>query len=353
MTSLLANAGTPYLWGSFMMLVIGNGLIGCFEASLLRRRYGIENPHLPLWLVLANYATAGLGYLVLPWYLGVWEELAKLVRFHFEIAVVVLAWIVTFVATAILEWWVVHRAAERKMAAGKSLRASFYMNAISYACLLPLAIWMSDWSGPRNLKSRTVTYKMDRPLPKGYILFVSPDHRRIQKIRFDRTKSEVLVVGVKADLSDTFDSAVGMAISPTGRRHLKYIDWPIEEAPTLILDFDPKGITEKLLANSGWQYPLLNPYIIRRFESADSTEFDVSAGYWPGYDFRVANQRDNSVYDLSFQTPFLVWRWSNQTLLPDGWCVAEMDGGIYLIDLRNRQIGLIERGHGAMVVLDD
>ncbi len=346
---LLANGGTPFIWFGLLWLTVGNLAIAGLEALVLARGFGVPSSEGYPVLVAANFGTALLGYLVGPWLLG-WSAWLAEVGAGREVMVVALAWFVTFAATVLVEAVVLRgflRGIDRWRTAFK---ASLAANAVSYTVLVPFALMISVWDGPVLLRQLDTVGQLTRTPPSGVVVYVAASNTSIQRRPLNGGPPKE-VVALNTSLASNWWDALYVAVSPTGRRHLKWSSTPEPTTdPTLILDFLPGGVTEatKLRAD-GWEAPIVNDSFARSFPGSD--RYRVLTMRWPGHNFEVFDKLKRRSFGLGFQSPFLAWFWSNHTVLPDGWCVAERGGKVLLIDLDRLESAPLTRGHGALVVL--
>lgn len=350
----LANIPTPLMMGGFLALTVGNFLIGMLEAWVLERRYGAKPTNARVGLIAANYATAGVGYVLAPWILRLWQGVVdRMGIMSSEMKVLAIAWVATFLFTVLCEIPFAKLVLKSAPSPASAVKASLLMNLASYAIMVPMAFMFSHL-GPLELSALRTREEMTRPLPAGDIVYVSPDGKKILRVPIDTAGVPITLRENPEPLRSSPHRGLHVRVFKYGKhaegeKRLELV-WDFSEPP-LIAPFDPKGRVEKMRA--GGDMVQVGPYSSRTFVEGG---LRASGGYWPGYDLTIGGYSKDTEkwtfrYSLGFQTPFLLWNWTHPTTLPDGWCVATQSGRVYLIDLKNHEICELAEGFGAMVVL--
>jgi hypothetical protein len=65
----LANAGTPLAWATILHLLVGNIVLGALEGLALALLFHLPKPMTILWLIVANYVSAWVGWLLVSYVL--------------------------------------------------------------------------------------------------------------------------------------------------------------------------------------------------------------------------------------------------------------------------------------------
>lgn len=358
MLVLFANMGTPFIWSSLFVLTLGNVIIALVESSILDRKFGCR-PQASFGIMLgANFLTAGIGFVCLPWLTGIWQRLSLIDPIRAAFPTLVLAWIYTFLLTAIIEAGVLSIMSRRMGLKVHPWRASVWINLASYICLILIAGATGRYGGALHLKSRTVWMKMTRPMSTFDLWYVKPGGRKIERMQMEpfqpgeKRVFEVFEDPTWPQMDPESGDALAVVTSPTGVRYLKWLSSTPANSPTLIKRFDPAVTLELTTEVGGWKTydPGFNG-LSRTLQTEENPRFTLAPMVWPGYDFEVTDNQTGERYSFGLETPFLQWRWQNLIQLPDDWCIAEKDGRIYLVDLRNREIGLLMDGFGATAVI--
>ncbi len=132
--TVLANAGTPLMWGTMGHLALGNIFIGILEGNILRwRNSGKDNRAVAL-MVLANYLSAICGMFIIGGLNALWACNWTLLNLKTNFfLMVVLLWL----ATVLLEWPFVWLAMGKELRRwGKALKISFILQSVSYVLLV-------------------------------------------------------------------------------------------------------------------------------------------------------------------------------------------------------------------------
>jgi len=355
--------GTPFIWSTLFVLTIGNVIIALVESSILARKFGCR-PEASFGIMLgANFLTAGIGFVCLPWFTGLWQRLSLIDHIRAALPTLVLAWIYTFLLTAIIEAGVLSIMSRRMGLKVHPWRASVWVNLASYICLILIASATGRYGGALHLKSRTIWTKMTRPMPRFDLWYVRPDGTTVTRFKmepFDPSKGKLEIDDyrdprwpqIRPSQKLNSPQALAVVTSPTGIRYLKFLSTTPADSPTLIKDFDPKATLERTREVKGWQARGLYPIgAARSLDHSKKPRFLASTELWPGYDFEVTDNQTGERYSFGLETPFFQWRWGNLIQLPDGWCIAEKGGRIYLVDLKLKQIGWLADGFGATAVI--
>jgi hypothetical protein len=237
-------------------------------------------------------------------------------------------------------------------------RASVWINLASYICLILIASATGRYGGALNLKSRTVWSKMTRSMPTFDLWYVKPDGRKIERMQMEpfqpgkKRVFEEFEDPTWPQMDPDSRDVLAVVTSPTGVRYLKWLSSTPADSPTLIKRFNPDATLERTGESGGWKAP--NTHVMgpsRSLQKEKTPSYAVASFLWPGYDFEVTDNQKREQFSFGLETPFFHWQWRNLIQLPDDWCIAEKDGRIYLVDLRNREIGLLTFGFGASAVL--
>jgi hypothetical protein len=346
---LYANAGTPLLWAGCFMLFFGNLVIAAIEARIIAKFSKFESDLIFHALIIANLVSAIVGFVILNLWVPTWFQLGG-GGIGIERMAIGLAWTFSFALTLAIEWPILNR-----RLALSDLKASFgpflAANVASYILLIGLASVAGAYGG-LSLKSRTVTTKMSRPRPDVTIFYVTPDGRKIVATSADRIAAPVQI-GLSQPLAASRTAGLAFVVTPTDRIRLVWTDSDLSwlKDPLLLLDPPVKrNQLEQMREQNGWRGPGMGFPLVRYLDHRASEEYLVMNFSWPGHDFGVLDKVSGRRFQLGLETPFGGWRWSNQTVIHDGWCVAEKGGIIYLIDLKNLEVGMIDRGFGAVVI---
>ncbi len=337
------------------MLIFGNALIGYLEAWVLQKRYGIPIQKTRGILIATNFVTGLLGLFIVPSTLSFWQKLSEPLIFYFTVPFLIVTWLVTFGATVLAEWPMFRWAIRNCEKAPRAFKAAFLANLVSYAALFLVSIPVSNYSGAFLLKGRTMPFKMTRKPPEATLFSVSNDGKQL----FVRSlPSRVLLQ--RHDVSKfnfplhPYRMPLHIAKSPGNKWHMIFQDSSLVPYQRIVLKDLPleERQVERLEGDEiGWKYPFSGPSYLRRFSIEEPPEYRIISLGWAGYSFGVTDAKTNESFSLDLVTPFLSWNWENQILLPDGWCVAEVNDRIWLIDLKTKEIAFLAYGFGATVIL--
>ncbi|MGG6297766.1 hypothetical protein ACQ4M4_25520 [Leptolyngbya sp. AN02str] len=288
----LANAGTPLLWTGLLHLFLGNLILGYVEAGLLSRLFGVSRGRSLVVLILANYASAWAGALLLvnrlSHYSGITLENVQLWLGIFVI--------LAFVLTLLIEYpffWILLR--QRKQAILTALKATLLIHGISYLLLF-------GWYG---LNSQTSLLTQLTQVP-GDQLQLSRDYT-LHYLSLDETQA--------------FRSDLGGANPEAMNR---------EEFNALASE----------LKSSFGPVPKLT----------EATEWDFYTNVFAGGGLSGYNRTTQERIQVSLETPFAVWAISHAAHLAGDVLVFQLgQDQICLLHLETHRIALIARGKHPVV----
>jgi hypothetical protein len=135
--SALADVGTPMLWASTFHLLLGNALVGVFEGWLLAWVFGLPRKRSMGLMIVANYLSAWLGFLLLG---SLFSRFVTDLESGGRITLLLVA--LAYALTLVVEWPLValcFRGTPRGF--GRSLRGSVLVQSASYLLLFG-GYWM-------------------------------------------------------------------------------------------------------------------------------------------------------------------------------------------------------------------
>lgn len=290
-----ANAGTPLMWTGLLHLFIGNLVLGYVEAGLLSRLFGVARGRSLLMLILANYASAWAGALLLvnrlSHYSGITIENVRLWLGIFAV--------LAFGLTLLIEYpffWALLR--QHKQAIQTALKATLLIHGISYLLLFG---WYSV-NSQTSLLTQLDQVPATQLQPSGnYTLhYLSPDETQ----------------AFRSDLSGANPEAIDRA------------------------DFD--ALTTETKQSFG-PVPKLT----------EATNWDFYANVFAGGGLSGYNRTTQARIHLAMETPFAVWAISHATHLKGDLLVFQLgQDQICLLHPETQRIALITRGKHPVVIGD-
>lgn len=188
MPLVLADAGTPLIWGGMFQLAFGNFLIGLFEAWLLVRYFACTWKRAGSVMVLANYFSC-LGGVGLAWLWGgriVGDTVTSFSR------AILLPWVLSWLGTLVLEWPFVFAAlGARPDRVRVSLRANLVVQTASYLGLSLFCLGASDLSLYRSAHMHSDTSfvvldpRASAQAARWRVYAVDPSDGLLKSIRLD------------------------------------------------------------------------------------------------------------------------------------------------------------------------
>ncbi|BAU44842.1 hypothetical protein [Leptolyngbya sp. O-77] len=291
-----ANGGSALLWTGLIHLVVGNLVIAYLEAGLLCWWFGTPRGRSLLLLLVANYASAWAGALLLANRLSQYSGLT-IANVQVWLAIAAL---LAFLLTLVIEYpffWLLLR--QRKRPIQTALKATLLIHGLSYLLLFG---WYSFNSQTSLIsQTRVVPAAQLQPSPAYTLHYLSPDGA--QALRLTSGKTEPVAIDRAA-----FDALAA------------------EPQPSF-------GPVPKLTTRTDWDY----------------YTYVFAAGGLIGRN-RITQARQH----FALETPFAVWPISHATHLPGDWLVFQLGRDqICLLHPASQRIALIARGKTPIVRLFD
>jgi hypothetical protein len=350
---VFANAGTPLMWLGRLHLLFGNAIIGLVEGLVLAVVFRGRPRRMIGFMILANYFSMGVGAYALPWR-GVpsgstWSTSAVDLYTAPDLLKRV-AWL-CFAASVVLEWPFCAlglRGTKRWLL--KSIPACILAQVVSHAALVPLYRSASALSLYTAVQlDRTLSFA--RPVD-AFVYFIAPEDGDVYRIRPDGSeRTHVLKVGIRDPNARLFvreGSSGGWdlyaAWADDGDVHRLQENFTTREGLSRGKIDTPSGRESGSWQTFGSAWDL-RPDSERRWR--------VWTGFWPADGLWADNMNTKARYQVGLETPFLAWNSRNASILPGDQVVYQLGDQIVLLDLNARKIGLITRGRGPLVLLDE
>ncbi|MBE9125201.1 MULTISPECIES: hypothetical protein [unclassified Coleofasciculus] len=331
-TPVLANAGTPLMWTGFGHLFIGNAVIGTIEGLLLSRLFNTPRSKSVNVLVLANYASAWLGMVLIL------DRLSHISTITIE-NVYVWLWLfvgIAFILTLFIEYpffWFLLR--KQQKAVQKALKATLLIHGISYLLLF-------GWYGLNSQTSLltqldVVSAEQLQPSKDYRLYFITSDGKQVVQSNLDGKNQESIKDVIATDRNDRlsickneeekFDLVVNAKVILSDLASLASIPEPPERYNCVPYPF---GAVPKLTENTNWDYET----------------FVWAAGGIMGY-----NEPEKLRFGFALETPFVFWNVSNATHLDGDFIVFQLGNNqVCILQPHEKRIALIARGRSPVVV---
>lgn len=329
---VLANAGTPLMWTGVLHLFIGNAVIGTIEGFLLSRLFNTSRSKSINVLVVANYASAWVGMLLIL------DRLSSIPTITIE-NVHVWLWLFVsfaFVLTLFIEYpffWFLLRKQQKSVQ--KALKATLIIHGISYLLLFG---WYGLNSQTSLLTQLDVVAAEQLQPSKDYVLyFITADGKQVVQSNLDGKSQESIKDVIATDRNDRlsickneqgkFDLVVNSKVILSDFASLAPIPEPPERYNCVPYPF---GAVPKLTENTNWDYET----------------FFWAAGGIMGY-----NEQENLSFGFALETPFTLWHLSYATHLEGDFIVFQLgDNQVCILQPQEKRIALIARGKSPVVV---
>jgi len=352
--SAWANAGTPLVLTTVFHLLIGNALIGAVEGTVLSVFFHAGRLKCIGLGIVANYVSAWAGALTLDcqW---IREHVISRVLGQSPIygvtRTLVVMGVALFLSSVVLEWPFYRLALGRRPGGWRtSAFASTIAQALSYVVLVPVYIASSDLSLITSVHlDPTLAFARKTP---AWLYYIDRDTGTVQRVRLDGTERSKI-----ADMSRL--AADGRLIA---RKSHEGAPWDLWCSST---PDGTKGLQGVIVLEAFARGP------VSEFEGEEEEDEDADLRPVTARQWRVASpahphdglaawnaQDDSQRFDLSLDAPGLAWHTDLPSLLPNDLMVFGIWGHasgtqIVVLDLKTRHMGLLARGDGWLIALDD
>jgi hypothetical protein len=348
-----ANAGTPLMWAGMLHLVYGNALIGLGEGILLAWLFSVPKRKSVTVMVLANYASAWLGGLLIR---GAIVQALPMTLTNgwrwFWIMVVA-----TYCMTLALEWpfiaWCLRGTQDWFR---QSLRAPLVVQSASYVILFGW-YWMA--SGTSLYTKMDIVASADLSLPESVLVyFISSADGNVyrrqlvdggeQKIfeLHSADRNDRLFVRPSTTESNRWDLVARLETKE--RRDPRFVEvltnMMVEAAP----DWRSRH-TDPPRYQGTW----FNDGKAQALGSATNSQWEFWAGFWPVEGLRASEKETGERLHFSYETPFGAWTVRNAVHLPTDKVLFQLgDDQICGFDPVERRVALLWHGRGPVPVIE-
>jgi len=329
---VLANAGTPLMWTGLVHLFIGNAVIGIVEGILLSKFFHTPRSKSINLLVVANYASAWGGMLLIL------DRLSPIPNITIENIHIWLWLFVTFafILTLFIEYpffWFLLR--KQQKAVQNALKATIIIHGISYLLLLGLYGLNSQTSMLTQLD--VISVKQLQPSEEYVLYFMTSDGQQVIRSNLDGTSQE----SIKDVMATDRNGRLCVGKNEAGKFEL------LVNSKAILSDFasvaptpeppewyncapNPFGAVPKLTENTNWEYRTV---------------------VWAAGGIMGSNEKENLKIQFSLETPFAFWRVQNATHLAGDFVVFQLgDDQLCILQPQEKRIALIARGKEPVVV---
>ena len=348
-----ANIPSTILWTEYAHAAVGNLLIGLVEGSFIALVFRTGWTRSVGWMIAANYfsTVAGLG-LISTAFRPLGTRLLGDAPLHcVGTATIVLA-LSYLAASALLEMPFCMRLFGSERRARKALAASLAAQVVSYGLLVPFYLSGSQLALYEEMRpERSLSFVKS---PEALVFYLGLDGD-LYRIRADGTgKTRVAEPRIRRP-----DAWLSLRSDEMGRLELRAMLGTEKLKPRVLLTglHGYGGATERKSPCGGFNYywgAYENDVIDLR--QPPGGPHRVCADSLPWYGLMVRDKDHDTPRTttyLGFETPFFAWDSACPNVLPGDQVVYQLGDQIVVGDLNSRQIGLIARGRGPVVVLPD
>lgn len=387
MTSLaatpLANAGTPLMWMSFFTLAAGNLVIGAFEAWLIGQTLGASlRKRFVGLMIVANYLSMLLALAAKIFLLDKTDFLIRRVTIENVFWFHLCAYCVALLLTVLVEWPFVALCIRSLRKPGRSMRVNLLVQAVSNGILLLLAIPFSAsiFGYLRDVSVAPVSTFADPE--RVWIYYIADEDGHLWRTRPDGSQREICEQFVSVerphrlfvqfvpsrktwDLFVEYSNRVDRIradFASEAPSNEKRRTWRSETLDQMDARNDREShVVETLHRRDAarLQEPPAHPFLpgagfAARTTAAGESAWEVKAGYWPIEGLRATHLFSRAVVRVALETTLIhAWRARYPVLLNRRQVVFQFGRQVVIADLDRRQIGLLARGAGLVVVEDE
>lgn len=352
--SASANAGTPLMWATMFHLLFGNALIGAAEGYLIARFFRASATSTTLAMVLANYFSAWVGFLVLGAIsTRVLPELLGDQPLYRAAGVLGLVLGASFLVSVLCELpfcWFCLRKAERPWQ--RAALASTVVQTASYAVIIPCYLAVGHTSllfGVEHEASLAFARNT-----RAWVYFIEPEKGDIARIRPDGTQRQFVM---KAGVTNQFARLELLATRPGEKWDLALVMGRGNSAEGGFT----KPLLEKLAkredTNSQSEFIEDSRFNFHKsvdYRSPTETNWTIRLGYWAAGAVRAEKPATGERRQFALEVPFIMdWQARNATVLPGELLIYQLGQQIVALDIERRKIGLVAMGRGPVVVLEE
>lgn len=343
-----ANAGTPLMWVSAVHLMLANAFIGAAEGMLLKWLFRLPASPAVWLMILANYVSAWVGYVVLL------PAIESTLIFELD-NVRSLVWMlvgVAYVLTILLEWPFV-AIAFRQTAhwLRRSIVASLVVQTASYAALF-VVYW--NTSGTSLLTDTTIV-ALDElaPLENVVVYYIGDPDGNVYRTDLGNRQSTLVRELPKNDRT-VFLALDTRALGDIQQKVVVRRETDSNEVETLATvaafaeetalvtrgDRDPDG------RSGPWRGVGTAPLL-----GVAQSDWELESGFWPLNGLHGTNTRTNERVWLSLETPFVAWAVRHPVQLANDYVLFQLgDRQICMYDLATKRLALVARGRSPVVM---
>ena len=336
-----ANAGTPLMWAEVLHLVFGNLAIGLGEGLLLGFIF-----RLPKWksigiMILANYISAWLGYLIL-------ESSRPAIQHSITIyEIKTFIWVaygIAFVFTLVAESpFIFILMRQKKHTIIRTLIASFIIQGISYCGIF---YWYWKASFDSLFHNTQIVRSFEFQYPESILYFFGED-QNVYQMRMDGTeKQKIYDLNAKQELMKLYlqGSKVGADLCLCG-----LTDFYTEREENRVV------IKKHVLPADQLEALHVEEHMMVWTEAIDyrpqtQKQWQIRTGFWAAQGLELWNEETEEFYSITLETPFAQWYVRSATVLPGDEVIFQLGNQICIYSRSTKQLYLLTKGTSPVVI---
>jgi len=341
--SVLADAGTPLVWGSTFHLFLGNAIIGLFEGWLLARFFGLSKRRCIGFLIPANYLSAWIGFMLMSF---LFDRFATDIYSGLRVTWLLIA--ATYLLTLIVEWPFValcFRGTQHWFMG--SIKGSVLIQSASYVLLFG-GYWLL--SGTSLYTNMNVVLPGQISAPRGVVMFFiscsDGDVYRSELGSFTDAKVAEL------DSTNHWEDHLELKESQVDSNYWD-LAAVLERRQTVVLLPHISSIRQ-IAPDQAYRTSQYGGWGIAPFQVGVATNSNWRFGWanWP--DVGMWGRNGPRTVRIAYGIPFGGWSPCRVIHLPDDKVLLQLgDHQLCLVDISDRKIALIRNGYGVLAFQKD
>ena len=339
-----ANAGTPLMWAGMLHLAFGNLAIGLAEGLLLGFIFRLPKLKSIGMMILANYLSAWLGYLILE---SVEPFIERSITIYEIQSFIWIAYGIAFAFTIIAELAFIFVLMRRKRhAIMRTIIASLVIQSLSYCGIF---YWYWGASFDSLLRQTQIVQSLDSQHPECTLYFLGED-QNVYQMRLDGSeRQKIYDPNEKQELMKLY-----LQRSQTGA-HLClcdltdfYTEW---EENRLVVKENVLPADQLDALNTEEHQMVWTEAIDYRPQS--QRQWNIRTGFWAAQGLEFWNTETEEFYSIALETPFAQWYVRSATVLPGDEVVFQLGNQICLFSRPTHKLTLLTRGTSPVVIFNN
>lgn len=342
------------MWATMFHLLFGNALIGAGEGFLIARIFRSNATSTTVAMVLANYFSAWVGFLVLgALSTQVLPELLGDQPLYRAAGVLGLTCGVSFLFSVLCELpfcWFCLRKSERPWP--RAVLASVVAQTASYGVIIPCYLAVGHTSLLFGVEhDASLAFAKDS---RAWVYFIEPEKGDIARIRPDGTHREFVM---KAGVTNLFARLELMPADAADNWNLALVTGRGNQSDRDVIKILIERLAKRADANARSDFIEDTRFNFHKpvdYRTPAESNWTIRLGYWAAGGVRAEKPATGERRIFALEVPFLMdWQARNATVLPDDVLIYQLGQQIVALDIERKRVGLVAMGRGPVVVLEE